>query len=75
MAKGSRKVVGIVKADGSGFTKTDFSIARLNELRAGAAPESFGGDSGPHHPLPQYIDDGTMTAAEYAAYPYKDGGR
>lgn len=66
----SKFQVGIVKNDGSGFKRSDFSIAALNELRAGQVPEDFGGDT--HHNLPEYLGDGQ--AAQHAATVYDDGG-
>jgi hypothetical protein len=64
-----RRIVGIVKADGSGHKQSDLSIAAINELRAGQVPENFGDH---HHNLPR--STGVDTPEEYAAYPYKDGG-
>jgi len=71
MAGLSRKKVGIVKSDGSGFTHVDFSTAALNALRAGQEPEDFTPGVRSRN-LPPYA--GGDTHVEQSTHPYQDGG-
>jgi len=77
----SRKRVGIVKNDGSGFKHQDFSTAALNELRANARPQDFGTDQ--KYVLPVTIGkdpapgpgETTVDPVAQSTHPYQSGGQ